>query len=284
MIKFIFIYTKIILKKIIFLLKVLLKRDKLDQNELKGSCLQKTNLKFIKKTPLEVPFDLGRSARGISFKENLIIKDPLFRVLKNIYMKKSFLEIRDDFFQAIKHESELTIAEITGIKSNKKLSKYPSWATVLPWENIDIVEKYKTYEKIQILTRKEKASEYNFQHINSSSNYINSIEMAESHVLQSQNLFESIAKNGYNKKLGIPSFHILIKDNEWRWYMSQGNHRVYIIYLLKNKFLYGTIDSIIKKRDSMKWPNVMNGTFEVTEAEKLFDKIFEGEQCIKPSI
>ena len=66
--------------------------------------------------------------------------------------------------------------------------------------------------------------------------------------------------------------------------MSQGNHRAYILYLLKNDYLLGTIDSIIRKNDVRKWHNVKNGLFKVDEAEKLFDYIFEGKKVIKPCI
>ena len=118
----------------------------------------------------------------------------------------------------------------------------------------------------------------------SESDNIYSLEMAKSQIIQSQCLFANISKYGYQKKLGMPSFHILIKNKQWRWYMSQGNHRAYILYLLKNDYLFGTIDSIIKKSEAINWPNVKNGLFKIDEAEKLFDYVFEGKKVIKPCI
>ena len=276
-------YIKSIFKKLVFKLKTYFNLDKLTSNELKGNFNKITYLKILKRTPLEVPFYLGRSVRGISFNNNQIIKDPIFKLFNDVYEDKSFEEIMDNFAKTLKSESKLSISDLLGIKS-KKLCKLPPWATVLPWEEEDIEDKFKNYERTQFLKRKEKAIEYKFEHEISESENIYSLEMAKSQIIQTQSLFASISKYGYLKKLGMPSFHILIKNNQWRWYMSQGNHRAYILYLLKNDYLLGTIDSIIKKSDVIKWHNVKNGLFKVDEAEKLFDYIFEGKKVIKPCI
>ena len=274
--------NKSIFKKLVFKLKTHFNLDTLNSNELKGNFNKITYIKIIKRTPLEVPFYLGRSARGISF-NNQISKDPIFKLVKDVYEDKSFEEIMDNFSKTLKNESKLSISDLLGIKS-KKLCKYPLWSAVLPWEEEDIEEKFKNYERTQFLNRKEKAIEYKFEHEISESDNIYSPEMAKSQILQTQSLFTSILKYGYQEKLGLPSFHILIKNNQWRWYMSQGNHRAYILYLLKNDYLLGTIDSIIRKNDVRKWHNVKNGLFKVDEAEKLFDYIFEGKKVIKPCI
>ncbi len=283
MVKLLRNYIKSIFKKFIFQLKEFLNLDKLNNNELEGHFNKLTYIKVIKKTPLEVPFYLGRSARGLSFNENQISKDPIFNLFLDVSKEKPFKEIMNNFSNTLKNESKLSVSELLGIKS-EKLSKFPPWSTVLPWEVEDIDDKYKNYEKTQFLKREEKAIEYNFVHKISKNYRIYSSETAESQIRQTQSLFASISKYGYQTNLGIPSFHILVKNNQWRWYMSQGNHRAYILYLLKNDYMFGTIDSIIKKSDVLKWHNVKNGLFKVDEAEKLFDYIFEGKKIIKPCI
>ena len=59
--------------------------------------------------------------------------------------------------------------------------------------------------------------------------------------------------------------------------MSEGNHRAYILYLLNQKFIYGTIIACLNRRDAYLWPNVINGLYSMEEACRIFDLIFEGE-------
>ena len=108
--------------------------------------------------------------------------------------------------------------------------------------------------------------------------------MADSQVNQSIRLLDSISRNGFKSELGLPSIHILVKDKEWRWFMSQGNHRAYILYLLNYKFIDGTIDSVIYKKKSHLWPNVKNGLFKIEEAELVFDYLFEAKRPVGPIV
>ena len=274
---------KSMIRKTIFLLKSIFLLDEINQRERYGKITKFTHLKFIPKTQLKVPFSLGRSARGYAF-NNQLIEDPIFEIIYKASQKINLDEITDSFFEILKRESKLSTADIVGLKSNKKLKKYPAWSYVLPWEDIDINFKFKNYENNQKINRQEKAIEYNFQHRTNNKNYIYSIDMAESQVNQSKRLLDSICRDGYKSKLRPPSFHILLKDKEWRWYMSQGNHRAYILYLLNYEFLHGTIDSVINKGKSHLWPNVKNGLFNLEEAERVFDYLFEAKNPIGPCI
>ena len=271
------------IKQTIFLLKSIFRLDKLNQREINGKIEKLTHLKFLTKTKLKVPFSLGRSSSGYAFNSQLI-KDPNFEMFYKISQKKSLEEIKECFFENFKKESNLSAADILGLKSNKKLKKYPAWSSVLPWEDIDIKIKYQNYENIQKINRKKKALYYNFKHLTNKKKYIYSMEMADSQVNQSIRLLDSISRNGFKKKLGRPSFHILVKDIEWRWYMSQGNHRAYILYLHNYKYLDGTIDSVIYKSKSHLWPNVKNGLFNLHEAEIVFDYLFEASNSIAPCV
>ena len=192
--------------------------------------------------------------------------------------------IRDSLYENFKKESNLTAADILGLKSNIKLKKYPAWSYVLPWADQDIEIKYKTYENIQKINRKRKSLDYNFKNLANNNQYIYSIEMADSQVNQSIRLLDSISKNGFKSELGLPSIHILVKDKEWRWFMSQGNHRAYILYLLNYKFIDVTIDSVIYKKKSHLWPNVKNGLFKIEEAELVFDYLFEAKSPVGPIV
>lgn len=272
---------KSLIKKYIFLIKSIFLLDKLNKEEQNGKIGKFTNLKFFAKTQLKVPFSLGRSARGYPFNSKLI-KDPIFEIIYKASKNVSFEKIRDPLFEIFKKENKLSTADIVGLKNNNKLKKYPAWSYVLPWEKMDIDFKFKNYENIQKINRRQKDLEYNLKHKKNYKKYIYSIEMADSQVNQSIRLLDNISKNGFKTKYGLPSFHILIKNTEWRWYMSQGNHRAYVLYLLNYRFLHGTIDSVIHKGKSHLWPNVKNGLFNIQEAEKVFDYLFEATNPIGP--
>jgi len=274
---------KLIFKKSIFSIKTLLLLDNLSNNEIDGKIDLFTKIKFIQRTPLRVPLSLGRSARGIAFDHNLIF-DPIYKIIYHASQKKNISEIVNSFFEILKKEKNLSAGDIVGLKNNQKLKQYPPWSYVLPWENTDINFKLKNYESSQRVKREQKALEYNFQNRNVKENYIYSFEMAESQVMQSIKLFESINKFGFRPQLDLPSFHILIKGKEWKWYMSQGNHRAYILYILKFKFIYGTVDSVIIREKSHLWPNVLNGLYSVEEAEIVFDYLFDAKRAIGPCI
>ncbi len=271
------------IKKTIFLLKSIFLLDKLKQREQNGEIERFTHLKFISKTKLKVPFSLGRSSNGYSFNKKEI-KDPIYKIFYEASKKEDLEVIRDSLYEKFKKESNLTAADILGLKSNTKLKKYPAWSYVLPWADQDIEIKYKTYENIQKINRKRKSLDYNFKHLANNNQYIYSIEMADSQVNQSIRLLDSISRNGFKSELGLPSFYILVKDKEWRWFMSQGNHRAYILYLLNYKFIDGTIDSVIYKKKSHLWPNVKNGLFKIEEAELVFDYLFEAKSPVGPLV
>tara|TARA_A100001388_G_C28764966_1_gene500155 strand:- start:1610 stop:2482 length:873 start_codon:yes stop_codon:yes gene_type:complete len=274
---------KLILKKSIFLIKSVFLLDNLTPFEVNGNMDFLTRIKFLKKTQLKVPFSLGRSARGISFNDYLI-NDPIYKIIYEASQYKNVMEIIDSFFVILKNENNLSAADIVGLKNNERLKQYPAWCYVLPWENTDINFKLNNYESIQKVKREQKALEYNFKNRTVKDNYIYSKEMAESQVLQSIKLFESIKRFGLLPQFDLPSFHILVKGNKWKWYMSQGNHRAYILYNLKYKFIGGIVDSVIIKEKSHLWPNVLNGLYSVKEAEIIFDYLFDAERSIGPCI
>ena len=103
MLGFIFRNLKLFSKKIIFFLKSSLFLDSLNKNEIEGNIENLTFIKFIKKTPLKVPFSLGRTARGCSFDNNLV-QDPFFNVFDQISQNKPLRDIKDYLSEAFKIE------------------------------------------------------------------------------------------------------------------------------------------------------------------------------------
>ncbi len=283
MFQFIYPYLKPILKKSIFSIKKFLFLDRLNNHEINGNIGKFSYFKFIKRTQLKVPFSNGRSIRGCSFKKN-ILKDPIYKIIYQISKNIAFEKISHDFSETLKIEKTLSAQDIVGLKNNDKLNKYPAWSYVLPWEDSNIEHQFKNYKRIQKIKREEKSIEYDYKNNFSNYNDLYSSEMVESQILQSMKLFEKISELGFIYKLGLPSFFILVNNKKWRWYVYQGNHRAYTLHILEQKFLKGTIESIIDRKDSHLWPNVRNGLYDCKDAEKIFDCFFEGNGPIGPCI
>tara|TARA_Y100000991_G_scaffold215226_1_gene204997 strand:- start:956 stop:1807 length:852 start_codon:yes stop_codon:yes gene_type:complete len=283
MFQFIFSYIKAFFKKLVFTIKTILFLDKLNNYEMNGNVEKLSNLKFLKRTQLKVSFSNGRSIRGYSFDKN-ISSDPIYKIILQISKGKSLKEIKNDFSKTLQIEKNSSAQDIVGLKNHEKLNKYPAWSYVLPWEKMDIDQKFNNYKKIQIIKREEKSIENNYKNNFSKLTDLYSEEMVESQVLQSKKLYEKIYKFGFIYKLGLPSFYILINEKKWRWYVSQGNHRSYTLHILKHRFMKGTIESIIDKKNANLWPNVKNGLYNIKDAEKIFDCFFEGKGAIGPCI
>lgn len=274
------------IKKIFLILlrtfKKLSSLDKLTTEEKKGKIFKLTKLKFVPHTKIIVPFALGRSIRGLSFQEHLE-KDPFAVFIDNISKGDDKDIIIENLFSHIKKEKFANAAITVDQKNNLNISKYPSWALVMPWEKISIKKKYKIYKNQFIFDRSvyepkmKKGTNINDIDIMYSYDYV------YSQYTQTKKLLENIRTNGlksfsYNDS---PKIYILIDNNEWRWCMSkEGNHRAYISHLLGNKSFECVIAGIIDKKNIFKCYNVKSGLYSSTEARIIFDHFFFGDKCL----
>ena len=124
--------------------------DKLTTEEKKGKIFRLTKLKFAPHTKIIVPFVLGRSIRGLSFQEHLE-KDPLAVFINHIFKGEDKDIIIEKLFSHIKKEKFSNAAITVDQKNNLNISKYPTWALVMPWEKMSIKKKYKIYKNQFIL-------------------------------------------------------------------------------------------------------------------------------------
>ena len=147
---------KLKIYKIIFFLKKFLNLDQLNSIELSGKLVTFSKLKFISKTPLNVPFDLGRTPRGISFKnlknDNLLgnKQDCIGKLYIDQLNGMSNEQIINNHMFLLKKEENLTAADIMNCPNNKNLKNYPAWASVRPWDKLSIKVKFDNY--IELLT------------------------------------------------------------------------------------------------------------------------------------
>ena len=266
---------------VIDLIKKSLSLCNLNADESKGFVSSLTKLRFLPYTRVTVPFSLGRTIRGLSFKENLM-HDPYGKlalgIAEGIDKKILFKTILDE----MKRESQINAAEIVLLNDNTRLKKFPAWAVVMPWERSNVEWRFKTYPESFYKNRSK--NDLNFENSSRSSiiKSMYSAKSAESKVNQMSKIYNSIKSNKLKLIYPLPKINIMINGDEWRWFMSDaGNHRSYICACFDFEFFDASINSIINKNDLNSWPNVTNGTYSPKEAEYIFDSFFDGSTVFR---
>lgn len=272
---------KIILTLIDFSKKSLFLLD-LNENELKGFISKSSKLRFFPHTKIQVPFNLGRTIRGVSFKNNIML-DPNGKLCKNISDDVAENVLFDNISTILEKEKKHSAADIVGLKNNVNLKNYPAWAIVMPWEKLSIEDKFAKYPETFYENRLTKGFVFENKTRASIIKMMYTSEFAENRVNQMRELYKRIKRNGYfERDSNLPKINILIKDFEWRWFMGDGgNHRSYILSCLNHDYFTARINSIIDKSQVSDWHNVRNGTYSVSDAEDIFDSYFDGTNVLR---
>lgn len=272
---------KIILTLIDFSKKSLFLLD-LNENELKGFISKSSKLRFLPHTKIQVPFNLGRTIRGVSFKNN-IMRDPNGKLCKNISDDVAENVLFENISTILEKEKKHSAADIVGLKNNVNLKNYPAWAIVMPWEKLSIEDKFAKYPETFYENRLTKGFVFENKTRASIIKMMYTSEFAENRVNQMRELYKRIKRNGYfERDSNLPKINILIKDFEWRWFMGDGgNHRSYILSCLNHDYFTARINSIIDKSQVSDWHNVRNGTYSVSDAEDIFDSYFDGTNVLR---
>ncbi len=262
-------------KKSLFLLN-------LNENELKGFISKSSKLRFFPHTKIQVPFNLGRSIRGVSFKDNIML-DPNGKLCKNISNDVAENILFDDISTILEKEKKHSAADIVGLKNNINLKNYPAWAIVMPWEKLSIEDKFEKYPETFYKNRLTRGLVFENQKRASIIKMMYTSKFAENRVNQMRELYKRIKRNGYAEKdSNLPKINILIKDHEWRWFMGDGgNHRSYILSCINHDYFTARINSIIDKSQVNDWHNVRNGTYSKSDAEDIFDSYFDGKNVLR---
>jgi len=280
---------KLIIKKIIFFLKTYLNLHQLNSVELSGKLILFSKFKLISKTHLEVPFSLGRTPRGISFKNlnndklkgskqdlvGRLILDQLNGVSNDQIIKKHLL--------LLKKEENLTAAEVMHCPNNKYLKSYPAWASVRPWDKLSIKNKYDNYIELLFKNRNKHGAKFIVKKSRLKKEEIYSNNIAISHVKQYEKLIKSVREKGIEKTniLQMPQIIILINNSgQWRWIITAGTHRAYIFYFLGLEQFSAIIEDVIYRESLASCYNVKNKLYSLEEAENIFDEIFKGSSSI----
>lgn len=266
-----------LLKKIFFLYK-------LNYLEEEGNLTKFTKFKLIPKSSINLPFKMGRTSRGVAYK-NINSFDPFGEMILKQVSGLSHDQLIEGWHKHLAKEKNSNAADIMNCQNNQILKILPAWTCVLPWEEYSAIDKFNSYLLNFFKNRISNGAKFNKPFSELNENDIYSIHIGKSHVLQTEKLIKSIQKNGIIKTINLPRVIILIRGKQWRWSMStNGNHRSYIYYGLGEKYLYAIIHKIIYKKDSKKWLNVVNKNYTKSEAEEIFDNIFDGKLKTKSII
>ena len=269
--------------KFVNLCKSLFNLDKLNDDEKDGKILKITKYKFIPYSKITVPFILGQSIRGLSFKKNLK-KDKFGNFINDILNGTDKEKLINILFSHLKKEKDSNAAIAVGLENNSNLAKYPAWSLVMPWEKITIEKKFYNYKKQFINNRSKYNKNIKNDYDLTDEDIFYSYDYANSQYSQTKFLLENIKSKGLRSSnfKDSPKICILINKNEWRWCMSgEGNHRAYISSLLGDKFFECVIETIIDKKNISNFYNVKNGLYSVTEANSIFDSYFSGDKSLR---
>ena len=267
---------KKIILAIIDLIKTFFFLSNLNKNESQGFISSLTKIRLMPYTKVRVPYCLGRTVRGLSFDENLEL-DPAARMCKDLFDDIDHLIIQDNLLKVFAQQKDMNAADIVNLKNNFKLKDYPAWAIVMPWEELNIEDVFKSFPETFYKNRISQGMLFEENSRLSIIDKMYTVEFARNRVEQMNTLYKNLKNNGYVQDSNFPKINILIKKNEWRWFMGDGgNHRSYVFYFFGHKFFNARVSNIINKKEVHNWHNVKNGTYSAEEAENIFDSYFDG--------
>tara|TARA_B100001175_G_scaffold302803_1_gene297196 strand:+ start:2814 stop:3647 length:834 start_codon:yes stop_codon:yes gene_type:complete len=265
-------------KKIRFIIYSILKIS-LNKSELQGELNYFTFLKFKYSYIMDLPFNVGRTNRGLNFDNNEYVFTGLVKDLVN---RKNKSEIKRNLFQEFKSYKNLKVLDINEYMNNSILKSFPIWNMFAPWEKIDKSNLDLDYLKRFYKNRQEHKLNFESENPNEILKKIYSKQSALSQLNQYENLYKKIKKEGYvNDYKNLPTAVILIDQEKWVWMIQSGNHRAYLKKEMGDSFIKCEILDIIKLEKMNKCYNVKNNIFSNKEAISFFKRVFEGKIVVR---
>lgn len=164
---------------------------------------------------------------------------------------------------------------------NEIINNTPASGVFFPWENINPIEKVRQRANEVENDNKEHNSDLKFF---GGDPFYGPVSIAKGELEYNRlvNVYKSILKNDFKIDLNGSNniFAIALeKNNEYRYLISSGQHRVAALSVLEYKnitlLMYKNI--IVRRSEVEFWPGVKNGYFSKSEALKVFDRIFSGK-------
>jgi hypothetical protein len=268
-------FVKYLVIKVFRTLHSLIKLDVLSTAERNGFLNHFTSFKLVRKSFHNLPFSEGLTVRGAHFG----YVDPFCRALFHVEGEID----EENFSNVISHELfaqiDKKVKDFLPASSGFPFYDYPLYSIAFPWDSHTYDTFKDNYLEMVLENRREHLSDKK-QVI--TKDYVYSNEFVASHLNQFNKLLRSIQSNGFNTHQDRPRVLILKEGNRWKWMMSgQGNHRAYLLSMLKYEKLPCEIVKVVDKKDVEKWSNVKNGIYTKDHALEIFDLIFSGRRICK---
>jgi hypothetical protein len=94
-------------------------------------------------------------------------------------------------------------------------------------------------------------------------------------------LYESISKNGFEINSSpdgdINVVALILESNEWKLIVQSGQHRFAVLIALGYVKIPVRVISVVHRKDSSIFPNVLSGLYTENEALRIFDRFYCGQ-------
>lgn len=89
-------------------------------------------------------------------------------------------------------------------------------------------------------------------------------------------IHNSILEKGYqpNNSTDFISGTFLFRDNDWRWIVGSGDHRLPVLMFHNIQNIPVRIVKLVRRQEVDFWPNVRNGIYSKKSALEIFDRYF----------
>lgn len=243
--------------------------------EKKGVYQTLTFLKFTRKNKLAIPFSLGRTIRGVSYrqKEQDAFLSGVGDLRDNIFCEDKFLDV---MLPALESERGKKIKDFLPEFGDRPWSNEPIWAFSYPWDTLNIEQKKDVYADLLLKNRQD------YVHDVLANLDVYDPKNFSTHGNQFRDLYSSIKQKGYIPKDNLPRVNVLVHKNEYRWVMSgDGNHRMYLLNALGEKTPKVEISLLIKRSRLPYFIKTFHHPYTIQDAEMIFDMVFEGKNCLR---
>lgn len=176
------------------------------------------------------------------------------------------------------------INELLNIFIKNDYGMLPPYALIFPWENNKSTQEVIKGRNLQSIKENSKYGYSNltiFEGGHTDYGPVNNDKLS----IELKRIFglnESINKKGYFEKLrlspnAITGIFFLNKKREWRFYISGGKHRSYVLaHQGYNKIpvIINTNAPVVNESDINQWPQVANNRYTEEEAAQVFNNFF----------
>lgn len=268
-------FIKYLVIKVFRCLHSLIKLDVLSTGERNGFLNHFTSFKLVRKSLHNLSFSEGLTVRGALFGH----VDPFCRALSYVEGEIDTENFSNVISPELFDERDKKVKDFLPASSGFAFYDYPLHSIAFPWDSHTYDTFKDNYLEMVLENRRGYLSDKD-QVI--TKDYIYSNEYVVSHLNQFNKLLRSIQSNGFNTHQDRPRVLILKDGKRWKWMMSgQGNHRAYLLWMLKYEKLPCEIVKVVNKKDVEKWSNVKNGIYKKDHALEIFDLIFSGRRICK---